>query len=238
MMTETTPHFTARAYAAPLADALTAGLAVALLPLLTARFRQAGANLDTLLNGALLAAFYILFLVGLYWLRQLPGAPLPPAVARRGVAALGLLPLAAAFALAMADLTGYLDTLYTIDFGDMGNSYYYLATPAMYIFLGLLAFFLWIVPLSADRPAVDRALPALLLGNLVLIAAAAYLVAVLPTLLGEGGRVLRGGVIYALLLLLFSFPRLIYYLRTRQIVAFVTFDALLIALAVLAVLPR
>ena len=200
---------------------------------LTFRFQRDAIDFTALQDAGVLLGFHILFLIGITWLRKLNGQPLLPFLQNRLLVGSLTVVYAIAFMFAVADLSSYLNTLFTVNFGDMGNAYYFLVTPAIYLFVGLL--YLFILLQSADSTLAPRqfAMPSLLLINLMLVASASYLAAVLPRLFPVITNLPTAVVVYVGLLVLFALPRLIYYAKTRSLISLVSFDLMLIALAFL-----
>ena len=220
-----------------LADLIGFALFWLLSGFLAARFSRSAVDMTALADAGLLAGFHMLFVIGVVLVRKL--APVRDAKLNwlNNRAPIGILAVlyAIAFAFSIADLSGYLTTLFTVDFGDMGNGYYFLVTPAIYLFVGLLYLFVLTQPISAEAQHPTGFI-SLLLINMMLIATAAYLRTNLSLVLESEGQLAIAVIIYIILAALFLLPRLIYAAKTRNWFSLASFDVLLMALAIVSVL--
>lgn len=199
---------------------------------LVGRFQRPTFDFAAFDDAILLAFLYALFLIGVAIIRKIDVPNQLPTLMqdRRFIAVVGI-PFAAAFIFVIADITGYADSVTSLDFGDSGNSYYFLVTPAIYLFFGLLYFFISSTELSPSLTHAPYALIGLVAVNIFIGASASYLGAVVVPLLGMGtvGTIV---VVYLILLFFFTLPRLIYGLRQRQLLTLISFDILLVYFAV------
>lgn len=196
------------------------------------RFGRNSIDMSALATAMIFALFYIGFLIGVVFLRKQITAfePHPMLNQRTVVAPLAII-FAVAFVMIVAHLTGYLSLIFDINFGDMGNSYYFLVTPAVYLFIGLLYLFVLTQPVSADKDGSSTSFASLLLVNLFIAVSACYFVAVKSLLFEDWSAIALGVVAYTILLLFFVLPRLIYLDKTRQWFSLLTFDLALVAYA-------
>lgn len=196
------------------ADLIGIGLFFLLNPFFSARFGRNALDMSALTDALVLVLPYILFLFGVHQVRRLAGKS-AEFLHNRLLLGLIAVPFALALAVAIADLTGYLNSIFTVDFGDMGNGYYFLTTPAVYLFFALLYFFILIQTINQPVLLTQSLLVALIAINLFAVAVVSYL--------GETLRIDSGAAKWATLLLvslfLFTLPRLIYQVKTHSRVA-------------------
>jgi hypothetical protein len=211
-----------------LADLLGVGFFAVANVWLTTRFSRSAIDFTALQDAGLFALFHLAFLFGITFIRKLKGADLFPVLKNNYVLGLFAAPYGLAFMFAIADLSSYLDTLFTVNFGDIGNGYYFLVTPAIYLFVGLLYLFILIQPAELTLDPQKWTLPSLLLTNLMLAAAASYLAAVIPQLFPNLANFPTAVLAFIVLAILFSLPRLIYYAKSRNFLAVVSFDVALL----------
>lgn len=215
------------------ADALGIGFFLLANGWLTTRFSRNAIDFTALQDAGLFALFHICFLFGITFVRKLRGADLFPFLQNKWVLGLFAAPYALAFMFTIADLSSYLDTLFTVNFGDMGNGYYFLITPAIYLFVGLLYLFILLQPAELTLDLQSWTLPTLLLQNLMLAAAASYLVAIIPRLFPDLTNIPTAIIAFAILTFLFILPRLFYFAKSRNLLAIISFDAMIVAFAIL-----
>ncbi len=211
-----------------LADLLGVGFFALANSWLTARFSRNAIDFTALQDAGLFALFHILFLFGITFVRKLHGAALFPFLKNKYVLGLFAVPYAVAFMFVIADLSGYLDTIFTVNFGEMGNGYYFLVTPAIYLFVGLLYFFILLQSAELTLEPQTWTLPTLLLINLMLVAAACYFAAIAPRLLPNFASFPTAIVAFISLAFLFTLPRIIYFAKSRHILAVISFDVTLL----------
>ena len=197
------------------------------------RFSRNALDFTALNDAGILVAFHFLFLIGIWLLTKLPGDMPYPVLGNRYFQGVFVVIYAVAFVMGVADLTGDLDTLFTVEFGDMGNGYYFLITPAVYLFVGLLYLFILVQPTEQTANADRTSLPMLLLLNGMLVAAAAFLHAFLPTRFESLSPVLIGLITYVILGIIFLLPRLFFAAKRRSLLALISYDLLITALAIL-----
>ncbi len=230
-MTITTTHQPARpiVWALPIfADLLGVGFFILVNSWLTMRFSRNAIDFTALQDAGLFALFHVAFLFGITLVRKLRGGALFPFLKNRYVLGLFAVPYAAAFMFAIADLSSYLDTLFTVNFGDMGNGYYFLVTPAIYLFVGLLYLFILLQPAELTLDLQKWSVPTLLLTNLMLAAATSYFMAVAPTLFPNLINFPLAFIAFIILAFLFILPRIIYYARSRNVLAIISFGMMVL----------
>lgn len=214
-----------------IADLLGIGFFLLANSWLTMRFSRDAIDFTALQDAGLFALFHICFLFGISFVRKLHGAERFPFLNYKFVLGLFAVPYAVGFMFAIADLSSYLDTLFTVNFGDMGNAYYFLVTPAIYLFVGLLYLFILLQSAEITLDPQTWTLPTLLLINLMVAATASYLAAVFDRLTPDMARLPTAIITYALLTLLFILPRLLHYAKTRNLLTLFSFDIMLLFLA-------
>lgn len=192
-------------------------------------------------NALLLALTYILFCVGVFWLRKLvpsaaggPGAP-PAVFANRRVRALLALLFALGMMSALAFQLGYFAVFdeVTIGYLDEGSSsaFFALAPGAWLVFAMVYILVLAFTVTPAVAPGRPRyaiqAFLALVMIHTLFVYSVAQLRALL--LLAGGGSLGAALLAGALLLVGFLPPRLVYQEKQRQWAGLVSFGVLLIA---------
>lgn len=192
----------------------------------------------TLAGIAVYSGSYILFLMAVAWLRNLrPQNPGDTGQARAWLAAQGV-SLAAVTALALADLSGFLVTVFSVNFGDVGESYYFLITPAVFVVIGLLYLLVLVAP---NEPAILPATPAYTwraLGGLLGVNLFTVVAAVLLSSLWAGWVAApwtRMALQIVALGWLFALPRQVYVARSQARLAWLGWGLLLLAVAALSV---
>lgn len=217
------------------ADGIAILLYLATAGWLVERFSRNALNFTALLDAGILLVSHIVFLIGIARLRRVGGPPSYKLVENKPLTAVLCVIYAVAFVFSVADLTGYLDTLFTVDFGDMGNAYYFLVTPAVYLMIGLLYLFLLRQPVDTADTEASGLVP-LVLTNVMLVAAAAFLQAFMRGNFEGQAPLVTAVISYAVLTLLFLLPRAIYSARTRNWLGILSFDLLIIALVAIPLL--
>ena len=217
------------------ADAAAVGVHLWLGPRLAAVFGAARPGPASLRSLLLFTGSYALFLVGVAWLRR--GQPRDSLSAdRRWLAAQGVT-LAAVVAAILADLSGFLATMFNVNFGDLGESYYFLITPAVFVMAGLLY---WLLIGAQNAPKVlpeamttiRRGLAGLLGVNGFLVVTAVYLESLWNVSnLTPGIRFLATGL---LLGWLFVLPRQLFVARSGARSAWLSWGAVILYLAIQA----
>ncbi|MGB1251268.1 MAG: hypothetical protein ACPG8W_11675 [Candidatus Promineifilaceae bacterium] len=213
-----------------IADVLGVVLFLVLNRFFEGRFTREAIDFSALTDAFALALPYILFLFGVHRVRQLDGFS-AEFLSNRLMLGLIAVPFAFGLTSAIADLTGYLSSIFTVDFGDMGNGYYFLTTPAVYLFFTLLYFFVLIQPIESPKAPSAHLAAALVAINLFAVAVASYL----NVTLIDMAFFTKWLLIFGLLLFFFALPRIIYYVKTRSWISVVSFDVFLLAISVLAV---
>lgn len=105
---------------------------------LQSRFINNEGDFSALVDGVIFLSFFIAFLIAVHLIRKQPTPNFP---SQNGwLIALLTAPLILAIVWALAETSGYLDLVFDISFGDVGNAYYFLITPGIYLFFGLLYF--------------------------------------------------------------------------------------------------
>ena len=204
---------------------------------LVRRFGRNINDISALGDAMLFVVAYAFFLVGIVLLRKMrPSAPHWLLEQRQLAIASGIL-MAVTIAFVIADLSGYLDLVFTIEFGDMGNSYYFLITPAIYLFIALLYMFFQTVPMMDSAEAHNKAFISLLCTNIFIGVSTSYAAVAAQRWLSDSGKISVGVTVYLTLLLLFILPRLYYAFKTRQWHSLASFDVSLIYYAVAVALP-
>ena len=198
------------------------------------RFGRNALDFTALNDAGILVGFHFLFLIGIWQLTKLPGKMRYSFLSNRYFQGLFAVIYAVAFVMGVADLTGYLDTLFTVEFGDMGNGYYFLITPAVYLFVGLLYLFILRQPTDQTANADKVSLPTLLLLNGMLVAAAAFLHAFLLTRFESLSPVVIGLITYVILGIIFLLPRLLFAAKRQSLISLLSYDLLITALAILS----
>lgn len=219
------------------ADAAALVLLIVAAPWLTARFAYdfvQDLTFTAIGNALLLAAGVVLFLIGIAILMKTRpvGAPrqtwLVGRVLRGTVAAL----FALVIAFALGDLAGFLGSADQVNFGELGNSTYFLFSGGVFLFFPLIYLLILVTDVDATIAADDRGrlFVSVLLQNCLLIAVTAYLAAAVDRfgVDSRAARALLGGGLTALL---FAYPRLL----TADKLAQPAVSAGLVALLVAAV---
>jgi hypothetical protein len=202
---------------------------------LAALFGRSTIDFNRLAIAALFAVGWLFFVAGVTWLEKaaLPFA-LPPWLAGRPLRVGSALFAALVVTFAIGHLIGYFDTAAFVDFGDSGTATYFLLTPAVFFAFSLLYLLALITRYPTRDPAVTFSVVRGLGGiNLFLVVCAAWAAAAQRTFWPDAGWLAAAVVIYLLLFGLFLLPRLLYAWRSGHWASLVSFDLLLIALAVL-----
>lgn len=211
-----------------LADLIGIGLFLLLNSFFEQRFSRSALDFSALTDAFVLILPYILFLVGVHQVQRLIGGS-AEFLQNRIILGLLAIPFALALTVAIADLTGYLNSIFTVDFGDMGNGYYFLTTPAIYFFFSLLYFFVLIQPINTPINLSAHILAPLLGINLFTVAAASYLNVTIINMAPFAHR----GLILVVLLFLFTLPRIIYFIKTRSWQSAISFDLFILLIVIL-----
>lgn len=212
---------------AVLADAAAMLGAILFGPWLVARFSyQFVQNLEftAIENALIMAALYVLFLIGVWQLRKIEFDE-TNALPDRLLQVAAVL-FAAVFAFVFADLSGFIDSMRFVNFGEMGNATYMLFTAGIFVFFPLTYLLTLVTPVEktiSPTPSTRHIL-ALALTNFLFVGFIAYLIALI-----ERGRLqlpfsALNLLIVASAILLFSIPRLHYlHDRANRIVGFCLF---------------
>ncbi len=219
------------------ADAAAVGLHLWLGSRLAAVFGAARPGPASLRSLLLFTGSYALFLVGVAWLRRgQPRDNFGLSANRRWLAAQGIT-LAAVVAAILADLSGFLATMFSVDFGDLGESYYFLITPAVFVVAGLLY---WLLigaqnapkVLPAAMATIRRGLAGLLGVNGFLVVTAVFLESLWNVSNLTPG--MRFGASGLLLGWLFVLPRQLFVARNGARSAWLSWGAMILYLAIQA----
>lgn len=219
------------------ADAVALALLLPAAPPLTARFAYEftqDLTFTAIANALLLAGGVVLFLIGIAILMKTrPAAERRRAwlYARRlrgSVAAL----FALVIAFALGDLAGFLGSADQVNFGELGNSTYFLFSGGVFLFFPLIYLLILVTDVEATIAPDDRLrlFLAVLLHNCLLVGVTAYLAAAVDRFAVDSGaaRVALGGGVTALL---FVYPRLLYADKLGQPAVLAGLLTLLVAAA-------
>lgn len=213
------------------ADVIGIGLFLLLNSFFETRFSRAAIDFSALADAFVLALPYVLFLIGVHQVRRLTGGS-AEFLSNRVILGLLAVPFAFGLTIAIADLTGYINSIFTVDFGDMGNGYYFLTTPAVYLFFALLYFFVLIQTVHTPTTLSNQLIAPLVGINLFAVAVASYLNVKLVGM----QPLAKGAAIFAILLFMFALPRVIYFFKTRSFISAVSVDVSLLIMTILAVM--
>lgn len=227
-------HFTA-----PAADI--SGILIYLLigPLLLDRFVQTEVDPGMLVNLTIMAVFYVVFLASVNAFKRLPeqgSAEKPFAfVENRKVGVGAAIIFAMVMIFVLLDLSGFMDSVFRLDFGDSGNSLYLLLGPSVMVVFALLYIFVVITPPHPEVAPVSNpqrvALLTLLGANLIISALSSYLASLLLRTGSSTNVFVTTVFVLILFALLFIFPRLLYIRKTGTVTSL---WSLLIALGIYA----
>lgn len=217
-------------------DAVTLLLHIILLPGMAAQMQTPSGS-----NALLLVVAYILFCIGVYLVRKLEGQPgaenawRPPALllSRQGRGVLAVL-FGLALMTAVAQQLGYFELLPVVSARELGEgeaAAYFVFAPGAW--LGASLFYILILAFAV-KPTISyqsgRYLWATLLGllgaNALLLPATAQIRALIAQA-GAGGNLGLAVAAFALFLLLFGPPRLLYLSKQPRLSTLVTFLVLL-----------
>lgn len=187
---------------------------------------------------ALFSGGYVLFLIAFGWLRSLrPQTPGDTSQSRAWLTAQGL-SLAALTALALADLSGFLATIFSVNFGDVGEAYYFLITPAVFIVIGLLYLLVLVSPNEPSTLPHTSAYTWRAIGGLLGVNLFTVVVAILLGSLWAGwvtAAWVRAALEFGGLGWLLALPRQVYVGRSQARLAWLSWGLLMLGLALLAV---
>lgn len=198
------------------------------------RFSRNPIDFSALTDALLFVLFYALFLGGVLIVRKVRGAVPAVLQSRRTLALIGV-PFAVVMLLIIGDLTAFFDTIFDIDFGDTGNGYYFLVTPAIYILVALLYFLLLIQPVENSAQPLRGQGAALLAIDMFGGVLSAYFAAVLPMLLPAASPVVVFVVVAVLLLFMVLFPRVLFALKAGRSLSVVPYVAMLSLMLIIAI---
>ena len=227
-----------------LSDLLAAGLAVLLLPGLSARFQS-----SSFMNSVVAGIFFFLFCLAVYGVKVLRPAtgdrpPLAFLLERRPLSVLAVF-FSLSLTLAVSYIAGFLDSVVAINRGLLDEpsvTVYLLLTPASWFGLSLI----YVLVITAETepkvaPGTGRydlvSFLALTGVTLMAVMITAVLQAVRARFGPVANELLFSAIIFVLYLLLFGPPRLLFFARQRSWTAVITFLPLLAILAWLAVRP-
>lgn len=193
---------------------------------LKAWFGRVEVDLVALGYAAVFALAWLLLVVGTVWLRQLAW-PTPAAWGSDRQRLLAGLPAVAIGWVALADLTGYLETAAVVDFGDSGTPYYFLLTPAVLVGFALLYGMALIAPVERTADPLRRGAAALTAVSLFGVVAAAWLAAFCQTQFPGASPAAVGSAAWFVLSALLLLPRLLYSRPSRSWVGVLSLMALL-----------
>lgn len=178
--------------------------------------------------GMLIGLVYLGFILGFLAIKKFQSTyPLPHFFADRRLMALFCVPFGVAIALAFSDLAYFLETMFSINFGDIGNGYYLLITPAIFLVFGLLYFLIAISPSEETLDSSRWGVPSLVGNGLFMGVTISYLVYWL------GNSAVTTLVILLSLLYFFTLPRLFYYYKTRHAVSLYSYAVMLLVFTVM-----
>lgn len=190
-------------------------------PLLSPLFTPQPELLESLNNSFFFLLLYLLFLVGVFLLQTVKGPPLPYAPWLRTLLAL---PVVAVVLYGFGTVSGFFRTAVSADFGDTGTSYYFLLTPAVFVFISALYLFVLSLETDTPRPLFATAPVALFLVS--------YTLLLIISLVANSIGGIRPALTVPAFLILGSLPRQLYALKTGQIVAWLSFCLISILLAI------
>lgn len=225
-------------------DLLAAGLAFLLLPALSSRFQA-----FSFMNSVIAGFFFLILCLAVYGIKSLRAAtggrpPLDLLLERRPLAVLTVF-FSLSLTLAVSYVTGFLDSVVAINRGLLDEpsvTVYLLLTPASWFGLSLLYMLVATAETEPDLSPDDSryafvSFLALAGVNLMAVMMTAVLQAVSARFGPATNEAFLAALIFALYLLLFGPPRLLFLARQRSWTAVISFLPLLALLAWLTVRP-
>ena len=171
----------------------------------------------------LFGLFYFGFILGILTIKKFKSPyPLPHFFSIRWVLVIFGIPFAVGVSLAFSHLSYFFGSLSTISFGDIGNNYYLLITPAIYLFFGSLYFMILITSNELSLSSSRWGIAAVTGNDLFMGTVSCYLAVLL------GGSAVTPIVILLILAYFFTLPRLFYYYKTRHQVSLYSYVAILL----------
>lgn len=212
---------------APIADMFGIIIYLLIAPFLLNRFLQTEVNPGMLVNLTIMAVFYVIFLASVNAFKRLPeqgSAEKPFAfVANRSVGIGAAILFAIFMIFVLLDLSGFMDSVFRLDFGDSGNSLYLLLGPSVMVVFALMYIFVVITP---PHPEVEpyanpqrMALLTLLGANLIMGAFSSYLASLLLRTGSSASVIVIAVFTLVLFVLLFLYPRLLYIRKTGSLIS-------------------
>jgi hypothetical protein len=240
---DTTTRSAIKPYTALLADAI--GFIIFLLigNWLFDRFMQTEVNWGMLVNSTIYALFYVVFLVSVNGFKRLMGGNSAenkfPLFNNRTWRVVAALPLILFTLFALLDLSGYIGSVFRLDFGEGGNALYQLLAPSTFVLFALLYIFVVITPVHPEtEPYVKQQRAALITltgSNLLIGASSVYLASFWLRTNVMLGTVGSATLFYLLFVLLFLFPRLLYVRQTGHTLSIASLLAALVFYVVVIV---